>query len=27
MPYLGFPEYVEKCDTVVKNAYEGFQTA
>jgi cyclohexanone monooxygenase len=27
MPYLGFPEYVEKCDTVVNNAYEGFQTA
>ena len=24
MPYLGFPEYVEKCDTVVNNAYEGF---
>ena len=27
MPYLGFPEYVEKCDSVAKNAYEGFQTA
>ena len=27
MPYLGFPEYVDKCDSVAKNAYEGFQTA
>lgn len=24
MPYLGFPPYVEKCEQVVKNAYEGF---
>ena len=27
MPYLGFPEYVEKCDYVAKNAYEGFMTS
>jgi cation diffusion facilitator CzcD-associated flavoprotein CzcO len=27
MPYLGFPEYVEKCETVANNAYEGFHTA
>ncbi len=24
MPYLGFPPYVEKCDEVAKNGYEGF---
>jgi cation diffusion facilitator CzcD-associated flavoprotein CzcO len=24
MPYLGFPEYVEKCKEVVANRYEGF---
>ncbi|NKB36424.1 MAG: NAD(P)-binding protein [Gammaproteobacteria bacterium] len=24
MPYLGFPPYVEKCEQVVKNEYEGF---
>ena len=24
LPYLGFPAYVEKCDAVVKNNYEGF---
>ncbi len=24
LPYLGFPTYVEKCDTIVKNNYEGF---
>ena len=24
MPYLGFPAYVEKCDEVVANGYEGF---
>lgn len=27
MPYLGFPEYVEKCESVAKNAYAGFQVA
>ncbi|HWP66200.1 MAG TPA: NAD(P)/FAD-dependent oxidoreductase [Candidatus Limnocylindria bacterium] len=26
MPYLGFPAYVEKCDQVAKNHYEGFET-
>jgi len=26
MPYLGFPAYVEKCDQVAKNDYEGFET-
>ena len=24
LPYLGFPAYVEKCNSVVKNNYEGF---
>ncbi len=24
MPYLGFPPYVEKCDEVASNGYEGF---
>ena len=24
MPYLGFPPYVEKCDAVAANGYEGF---
>ncbi len=27
MPYLGFPAYVEKCNEVVANGYEGFATA
>ena len=25
MPYLGFPPYVEKCDQVAANHYEGFE--
>ncbi len=25
MPYLGFPAYVEKCEAVVENGYEGFE--
>lgn len=25
MPYLGFPPYVEKCDAVAANKYEGFE--
>ncbi|MEM7020674.1 MAG: cyclohexanone monooxygenase, partial [Pseudomonadota bacterium] len=25
MPYLGFPPYVEKCNEVVANGYEGFR--
>ena len=25
MPYLGFPPYVEKCDAVAANDYEGFE--
>jgi cyclohexanone monooxygenase len=25
MPYLGFPPYVEKCDAVATNDYEGFE--
>ena len=25
MPYLGFPRYVEKCEQVVANGYEGFR--
>ena len=25
MPYLGFPPYVEKCEAVVANGYEGFE--
>ena len=25
MPYLGFPGYVEKCESVVANNYEGFR--
>ena len=25
MPYLGFPAYVEKCDAVAANDYEGFE--
>jgi len=24
MPYIGFPTYVEKCEEVVANGYEGF---
>ena len=24
MPYLGYPEYVEKCDAIVAAGYEGF---
>ena len=24
MPLIGFPGYVEKCDQVVANGYEGF---
>ncbi len=24
MPLIGFPPYVEKCDEVVANGYEGF---
>jgi len=24
MPYLGFPPYVEKCEEVARNGYEGF---
>ncbi|MEA2851467.1 MAG: hypothetical protein QOE02_1486, partial [Rhodospirillaceae bacterium] len=25
MPYIGgFPAYIERCETVVKNGYEGF---
>jgi cyclohexanone monooxygenase len=27
MPYLGFPPYVEKCEEVVANSYEGFVLA
>ena len=26
MPYIGFPAYLEKCDEVVANGYEGFAT-
>jgi cation diffusion facilitator CzcD-associated flavoprotein CzcO len=25
MPYIGFPTYVAKCDSVVANGYEGFR--
>jgi len=25
MPYLGFPTYVQKCNEVVRNGYEGFR--
>ncbi len=25
MPYLGFPPYVEKCESVASNEYEGFR--
>jgi cyclohexanone monooxygenase len=25
MPYLGYPTYVEKCEAVAKNDYEGFR--
>jgi len=25
MPYLGFPPYVEKCEEVAANNYEGFE--
>ena len=25
MPYLGFPEYVEKCESVAKDSYAGFK--
>ena len=24
MPYIGFPPYVEKCNEIVANGYEGF---
>ena len=24
MPYIGFPPYVEKCNAVAANGYEGF---
>ena len=24
MPYIGFPTYVEKCEAVIANDYEGF---
>jgi len=27
MPYLGFPPYVEKCDAVAANDYEGFEVS
>src|SRR5215471_7002784 len=27
MPYLGFPEYVKKCDEVAAKGYEGFETS
>ncbi len=27
MPYIGFPPYVEKCEQVVANGYEGFALA
>jgi cation diffusion facilitator CzcD-associated flavoprotein CzcO len=27
MPYLGFPNYVEKCQEVVANGYQGFEVA
>ena len=27
MPYLGFPQYVEKCNEVAANRYEGFTLA
>ncbi|MFT5441639.1 MAG: cation diffusion facilitator CzcD-associated flavoprotein CzcO [Myxococcota bacterium] len=27
MPYIGFPTYVEKCEEVVSNDYEGFATS
>jgi hypothetical protein len=25
MPYLGFPPYVEKCESGASNEYEGFR--
>ncbi len=25
MPYIGFPAYVQKCEEVVRNGYEGFK--
>jgi cyclohexanone monooxygenase len=25
MPYLGFPQYVEKCNQVAAAGYEGFR--
>ncbi len=25
MPYVGFPDYIEKCESVAANGYEGFQ--
>ena len=25
MPFLGYPEYVKRCDDVVKNGYKGFE--
>ena len=27
MPYLGFPEYVEKCEAIVASGYQGFRLA
>jgi cyclohexanone monooxygenase len=27
MPYLGFPQYVQKCNEVVAKGYEGFAIA
>jgi cation diffusion facilitator CzcD-associated flavoprotein CzcO len=27
MPYLGFPNYIEKCEDVVAKGYEGFKIA
>jgi hypothetical protein len=25
MPYLGYPSYVEKCESVAKQGYIGFE--
>ena len=27
MPFVGYPPYVEKCNAVVANGYEGFEFA
>jgi hypothetical protein len=27
MPLIGFPTYVDKCNEVVRNGYEGFVLA